>query len=164
MALFSVIVTSLASCSKDEGEIESGTLTDFKINDTKISKLLTANCEEGHLMGEYWVSFGSQFYYEDDMVYMEVSVPFKSFSQLKSGQELIDYIDIAGFYVLLGPNNSNIGFGGSSARYNDLEGSVKVKSLNNKTVTLQFSNFSFNKSQGDEKKFVFSGSITYNFN
>ena len=137
----------------------------LKINGTEISRLLSAVCEEGHFYGEYWVSFGSIFYYKNDMVDLQISVPFKSFSQLKEGQELIKYIDISGFYVLNGEGDSNIGSGGGSPRFHDIDGSVKVQELTASTVTLKFSNFSFTKERGNEEnEYIFNGTVTYDFN
>ncbi|MCH5247456.1 MAG: hypothetical protein J1E99_04790 [Muribaculaceae bacterium] len=168
MALFAMIALTVISCSKDDdNDVEGGgsSSATIKINGTEISSLLSAVCEEGHLSGEYWVSFSSTFYYKKDMVNLELSVPFNSFSQLKEGQELINYIDISGFYVLSGQNDSNIGFGGGSPRFNDIEGSVKVQKITNSAVTLKFSNFSFTKSRGsDEQDYTMNGIVTYNLN
>ncbi|MCH5218615.1 MAG: hypothetical protein J1F07_08755 [Muribaculaceae bacterium] len=146
----------------DNSSITSSTL---KINGTEISRLLSTSCEENHFAGEYWVAFGSNFYYINDMVSFEIDVPFKSISQLKEGQELIDYINISGFFVLLGQNDSNIGFAGGSPRFHDIDGSVKVQKLTSSTVTLKFSNFSFTKERGNEEiEYKFNGSMTYDIN
>lgn len=60
---------------------------------------------------------------------------------------------------------SDIGLAGGSPRFNDIDGSVKVKSINGSKIILQFSNFSFIKSQGSNKQtYVFNGSVTYNIN
>ena len=168
MALFAILALTVVSCSKDDdNDVEGGSSSSatLKINGTEISSLLSAVCEEGHLLGEYWISFGSIFTYKKDMVDFSITVPFNSFSQLKEGQELIAYIEVSGFYVLSGQNDSNIGFGGGSPRFNDIEGSVKVQKLTKSTVTLKFSNFSFTKSRGsDEQKYIMNGTITYDFN
>lgn len=168
MALFAMLALTIVSCSKDDdNNVEGGGSSSdtLKINGAGISSLLSAVCEEGHFSGDYWVSFGSMFYYKNDMINFEISVPFNSYSQIKEGQELIDYIDVEGFYVLNGQNDSNIGFGGGSPRFNDIEGSVKVQKLTKKTVTLKFSNFSFTKSRGsDEQDYTMNGTIEYEFN
>ena len=171
MAFFAILAFTAVSCSKDDDNIVEGggssssSSASFTINGTGISSLLSAVCEEGHFSGEYWVSFSSTFYYKKDMVNFEMSVPFNSYSQLKEGQELIDYIDVEGFYVLSGQNDSNIGFGGGGPRFNNIEGSVKVQKLTKSAVTLKFSNFSFTKIRGsNEQRYIMNGTIEYEFN
>lgn len=143
----------------------SSTSSTLKINGTEISKLLGAVCEELHFDGDYWITFGSKLYYKNDQIIFQVEVPFKSFSQLKEGQELIDYVEISAFYVVLGQNNSDIGFGGGSPRFHDFDGSVKIQKITSSTVTLKFSNFSFTKERGNEEnEYTINGTVTYDFN
>lgn len=167
MAICIIAAIIVVSCSKDDendGYVSSSS-TSLKINGTQIGDIKSAVCDEAHFQGEYWVSFGTYFYFMKDLVDFAITVPVNSVSQLKRGEELVDYIETCSFYVLLGDGDSNIGFGGGNPRFKDLEGSVKVKEINSSSVTLQFSNFSFIKVSGsDEKEYTFNGTVKYDIN
>ena len=158
-----VMAVSVVGCSKDDndGDVSSSS-SSLKINGKHIGDTMMAVCEERHLQGEYWVSFDTEFYFMNDLVDFEISVPVNSVLQLNKGDELIDLLDVEAFHVLMGNDDSNIGFGGGSPRFDDFEGSVKVKSISGSSVTLQFSNFSFAKESGsDETKYTFNGTVKY---
>lgn len=166
MAVFSILAMSLVSCGKDDNDGDvSYSSSSLKINGKQIGKTMMSVCEEEYLQGDYWISFDTEFYFGKDLVVFEISVPINSVSQLKNGDELIDALNVEAFYVLMGDGDSSIGFGGGSPRFNDLEGSVKVKSISSSSVTLQFSNFSFTKGRGsDGTEYTFNGTVKYDIN
>ena len=165
MAVIAVLAMSLVSCSKDDADDVSSSSSSLQINGKHIGDTMVAVCEEGHLQGEYWVSFDTEFYFMNDLVDFEISVPVNSVLQLNKGEELIDHLDVDAFHVLMGNDDSNIGFGGGSPRFDDFEGSVKVKSISGSSVTLQFSDFSFTKGRGSNAtKYTFNGTLKYRIN
>lgn len=152
LVVFSIMNLTLFSCSKDNDDVENGIDSGFTINNNSVDKILSAVCEEQHLQEENWVSFGANFLYEGSITPLEIGVPFKSFSQLKAGQELIEYVDFISYNYY--------------EKSYEAEGSMKVKNITNSSITLQFTNFSFIISYGSQrgKEYLINGSITYDFN
>lgn len=166
MGLIALVIVSFISCSKEEDDDENlgDPTSSFTVNNTKC-QILSSFCSEWAAFGDKWVQFDNEFFYKDDLVAFSMEIPFSSVSKIKNGMELIDFIDIADLYVVLGNDNSNIGFGGGSPKFIDIEGNVKVISVTERKVTLQYSNFSFKKVQGsNERSFIFNGTLTYDIN
>ena len=106
------------ACSKDDEEPSGSASSSLKINGKGIEKVLSAVCEEGSLSGDHWLSFSSILVFEGDMISFSLEGEFSSANQLKSGQDITDYLDVSRLYVMSGNDNSGIGLDGSSnSRY-----------------------------------------------
>ena len=151
MTIVAFFATIAVSCSKDD-DINGDNNSGLKFNNTSVGKILSAVCEEGHLQGEYWISFSSNFFYDGSVTPFDITVPIKSVSQLKEGQELTNKVDLIVFDYY--------------QKSYEAEGSLKVKKITNSGITLQFKNFSFIISHGSQvgQEYVVNGLITYDLN
>ena len=158
---------SIVSCSKDEDNISDIHTSTLKIDGKDLEKIFSSVCEEGSFNGENWISFSTLFLFEGDMVSFSMEGGYSSINKLKTGEDITEELEVTRFYVMSGNDNSNIGLDGSSnSRYYGIEsGKVKVNSVSDNKVSLEFKNLVISKKIGNSTKtFKFSGTQNYDIN
>lgn len=153
-----ILIVSLGwSACKNGDEPASGNST-FTINDSKVGKILYTLCEISPLPKE--IVFEIHFDYKDEgLTSFVFAVPsITSISQLKNGIDLTDDVVIYKFYSTTG---IMIGY----QHYQVVDGSLKVKKVDDNVVILKFSNFVFLREFGNkEQTFKVNGNVIYSIN
>ena len=140
-----VVFLSLIACSKDDDQVEGNT-SSLSINGKSISKILTSQVEgNGFLLGVWY----DNWYFEMEFRYNG------KVANLSPGDNITDEIIVRRCEHV---NEAII-----DGSYEVLSGSVKVKSVSSKSVSLNFSNLKLQQYVGSTKKEVYTinGNVTY---
>lgn len=154
LALMLMGVSFLTSCSKDDNEGAGGS---FIINGEAYI-IDDASCSDGTLTEEVELNTGFGMNLRKDGTIHSFTLRLANTYTL-DGIKVGDNLVKKNIYV----RDFAIGFGTYDYDYDDEAGEILVKSVSNKTITLEFKNFSFSKTYRDNpsETFTVNGTVEH---